>query len=72
MRNASCAEVRPTSAAETGIAQRRYTAYDIDHLSLEAAKGALAHAGRSPEEIGAVLVATCTSGRLIPSLLALR
>ena len=62
----------PMSADEirtkTGIAQRRYTAYDIDHLSLEAAKGALAHAGRSPEEIGAVLVATCTSGRLIPSL----
>jgi 3-oxoacyl-[acyl-carrier-protein] synthase III len=62
----------PMSADEiytkTGIAQRRYTAHDIDHLSLEAAKGALAHAGRRPEEIGAVLVATCTSTRLIPSL----
>ena len=62
----------PMSADEilkkTGIAQRRYTAHDIDHLSLAAAKGALAHAGRSAEEIGAVLVATCTSNRLIPSL----
>jgi 3-oxoacyl-(acyl-carrier-protein) synthase III len=62
----------PMSADEilkkTGIAQRRYTAHGIDHLSLAAAKGALAHAGRSAEEIGAVLVATCTSDRLIPSL----
>ncbi len=62
----------PMSADEirtkTGIAQRRYTAYDINHLALEAAKGALAHAGRTAEEIGAVLVATCTSDRLIPSM----
>jgi len=62
----------PMSADEilkkTGIAQRRYTAHGIDHLSLAAAKGALAHAGRTAEEIGAVLVATCTSDRLIPSL----
>ena len=62
----------PMSAEEihtkTGITQRRYTAYDIDHLALEAAKGALAHAGRTAGEIGAVLVATCTSDRLIPSL----
>ncbi len=62
----------PMSAEEihtkTGITQRRYTAHDIDHLALQAAKGALAHAGRTAEEIGAVLVATCTSDRLIPSL----
>ena len=62
----------PMSADEirtkTGIAQRRYTAYDIGHLALGAAKGALAHAGRTADEIGAVLVATCTSDRLIPSL----
>ena len=62
----------PMSADEirtkTGIAQRRYTAYDINHLALEAAKGALAHSGRTAEEIGAVLVATCTSDRLIPSM----
>lgn len=62
----------PMSAEEirtkTGIAQRRYTAYGIDDLALGAAKGALAHAGRTAEEIGAVLVATCTSSRLIPSL----
>ena len=33
-----------------------------------AALAALAHAGRDPNEIGAVLVATCTSDRLIPSV----
>ena len=63
----------PMSADEilkkTGIAQRRYTAARASTTSsLAAAKGALAHAGRSAEEIGAVLVATCTSDRLIPSL----
>jgi 3-oxoacyl-[acyl-carrier-protein] synthase-3 len=62
----------PMSADEirtkTGIEQRRYTAHGIDHMALEAAKAALAHAGRTAEEIGAVLVATCTSDRLIPSL----
>ena len=62
----------PMSAAEisrkTGIDQRRYTDLDIEDLALEAAKAALAHSGRRTEEIGAVLVATCTSERLIPSL----
>jgi 3-oxoacyl-[acyl-carrier-protein] synthase III len=54
--------------AKTGIAQRRYTAHDIERLALEAALAALAHAGRGAAEIGAVIVATCTSGKLIPSL----
>ena len=62
----------PMSAAEisakTGIDQRRYTSLDIGGLALESARSALAHAGRGPEEIGAVVVATCTSNRLIPSL----
>ncbi len=62
----------PMSAEEistkTGIDQRRYTGLDIGDLALEAATAALAHSGRDPEEIGAVLVATCTSDRLIPSL----
>jgi 3-oxoacyl-[acyl-carrier-protein] synthase III len=35
---------------------------------MEAATSALAHAGRRPEEIGSVIVATCTNDRLIPSL----
>ena len=52
--------------AKTGIAQRRYTAHDIDHLALAAAEAALAHAGRTAEEIGAVLVATCTSEPAYP------
>ncbi|WP_181780783.1 3-oxoacyl-[acyl-carrier-protein] synthase III C-terminal domain-containing protein [Pseudonocardia pini] len=62
----------PMSAAEisakTGIDRRRYTEHEIGDLALAAADAALAHAGRRPEEIGAVLVATCTSDRLIPSL----
>ena len=62
----------PMSAEEirtkTGIDQRRYTEHEIGDLALEAAVAALAHAGRTADEIGAVLVATCTSERLIPSL----
>jgi 3-oxoacyl-[acyl-carrier-protein] synthase III len=55
-------------AAKTGIEQRRYTARPIERLAEDAARAALAHCGRQPEEIGAVVVATCTSDRLIPSL----
>jgi 3-oxoacyl-[acyl-carrier-protein] synthase-3 len=55
-------------SAKTGIDQRRYTSLDIEQLALEAAIAALAHSGRGSEEIGAVLVATCTSDRLIPSM----
>lgn len=62
----------PMSAADierkTGITARAYSAYPLGHLALGAARSALAHAGRLPEEIGAVLVCTCTSTRLIPSL----
>jgi 3-oxoacyl-[acyl-carrier-protein] synthase III len=55
-------------SAKTGIDQRRYTGLEIGELALAAATAALEHAGRAPEEIGAVVVATCTSDRLIPSL----
>ncbi|MCX6465145.1 MAG: ketoacyl-ACP synthase III [Pseudonocardiales bacterium] len=62
----------PMSAAEisakTGIRERRYSSRSLEQLALEAARAALAHAGREPAEIGAVLVATCTSSRLIPSV----
>ena len=62
----------PMSAAEisakTGIDQRRYTSREPEQLALHAARAALAKSGRSPEEIGAVLVSTCTSNRLIPSM----
>jgi 3-oxoacyl-(acyl-carrier-protein) synthase III len=61
----------PMSAAEisrkTGIEQRRYTARDLEEISLEAARAALTQSGREPEEIGAVLFCSCTSSRLIPS-----
>jgi 3-oxoacyl-[acyl-carrier-protein] synthase-3 len=61
----------PMSAAEiadkTGIKRRRYTAEPLENIALEAARAALKHAGRKPEEIGAVLFCSCTSNRLIPS-----
>jgi 3-oxoacyl-(acyl-carrier-protein) synthase III len=53
---------------KTGIEQRRYTSSSLEEIALQAAQGALAHAGRGPEDIGAVLVCTCTSTRMIPSV----
>ncbi len=62
----------PMTAVEiedkTGIRQRLYTALDLDHISLLAAEAALAKAGRRPEEIGAVIVCSCTSSKMMPSL----
>ncbi len=61
----------PMSAAEisqkTGIEERRYTARELEQISLEAARKALERAGRKPEEIGAVLFCSCTSARMMPS-----
>ena len=48
--------------------QRRYTSGSIEELSLRAARSVLAHAGVGPDQIGAVIVCTCTSSRLIPSI----
>ncbi|MFL5301290.1 MAG: 3-oxoacyl-ACP synthase III family protein [Anaeromyxobacteraceae bacterium] len=62
----------PMSAAEisekTGIEARRYTERGIEEIGLEAAQLALAKSGRKPEEIGAVLFASCTMDRIIPSV----
>jgi len=55
-------------SAKTGIEQRRYSSLPLEDIAVEAAEAALAKAQREPEEIGAVLVCTCTSSRLIPSL----
>ena len=55
-------------SAKTGIDQRRYTSREPEQLALPAVRAALAKSGRAPEEIGAVLVSTCTSNRLIPSM----
>ena len=60
--------LRPTFVAKTGIEQRRYTSGSLEDLSLRAARSALAHAGVGPDEIGAVIVCTCTSSRLLPSI----
>jgi 3-oxoacyl-[acyl-carrier-protein] synthase III len=64
----------PMSAEEittkTGIEQRRYTWDSLEELSLRAARSALAHAQVGPGEVGAVIVCTCTSSRLIPSIAA--
>jgi 3-oxoacyl-[acyl-carrier-protein] synthase III len=54
--------------AKTGIESRRYTSHSIEEIALQAAQRAMAHSGRGPEEIGAVLVCTCTSTRIIPSI----
>jgi 3-oxoacyl-[acyl-carrier-protein] synthase III len=54
--------------AKTGIEQRCYTSREPEQLALHAARAALAKSGRSPAEIGAILVSTCTSNRLIPSI----
>jgi 3-oxoacyl-(acyl-carrier-protein) synthase III len=53
---------------KTGIESRRYTVRTQEEMGLAAAKAALAHSGRGPEEIGAVLVCTCTSTRIVPSV----
>jgi 3-oxoacyl-(acyl-carrier-protein) synthase III len=62
----------PMSADEilqkTGIEQRRYTEKSLEEIALQAARAALAQSGRRPEEIGAVLLCTCTSTRIIPSV----
>ena len=55
-------------SAKTGIEQRRYTSREPEQLALACARAALAKSGRDPAEIGAVLVSTCTSNRLIPSI----
>jgi len=55
-------------AAKTGIEQRCYTSREPEQLALHAARAALAKSGRSPAEIGAILVSTCTSNRQIPSV----
>jgi len=61
----------PMSAEEikekTGVEQRLYTARPLEEIGLQAAEAALAHAGREPEEIGAVIFCTCTNTRLIPA-----
>ena len=62
----------PMSAQEivdkTGIEERRYTSRSLEEIALQAAQAAMDKAGRGPAEIGAVLVCTCTSTRMIPSV----
>ncbi len=62
----------PMSAHEisekTGIEQRLYTERALEDIALEAAQAALAHAGREPQEIGAVIFCSCTSTRMMPSV----
>ena len=53
---------------KTGIHARRYTEHSLEEIALKAAEAALEKAGRGPQDIGAVLVCTCTSTRMIPSV----
>jgi 3-oxoacyl-[acyl-carrier-protein] synthase III len=55
-------------ATKTGIEQRNYTSRTLEEIALQAAQAALDRAGRGPEDVGAVLVCTCTSSRMIPSV----
>lgn len=55
-------------SAKTGIEQRRYSADSLEELALRAAESALAHAQVGAEHVGAVIVCTCTSSQLIPSI----
>jgi 3-oxoacyl-[acyl-carrier-protein] synthase III len=55
-------------SAKTGIEQRLYSSRTLDELALDAAQKALRHAGREPDEIGAVLFCSCTSSRMMPSV----
>ena len=47
---------------------RKYTAWICEEIALHAAQAALTKAGREPRDIGAVLLCTCTSTRMIPSV----
>jgi len=53
---------------KTGIDQRRYTSRSLEEIALQAARGAMERSGRGPQDIGAVIVCTCTSTRMIPSV----
>jgi 3-oxoacyl-(acyl-carrier-protein) synthase III len=53
---------------KTGIETRLYTERSLQEIALAAARGAIEHARCDPSEIGAVLVCTCTSTKLIPSI----
>ncbi len=53
---------------KTGIERRLYTSGTLEEMALRAAESALARSGHGPEDIGAVIVCTCTSTRLIPSI----
>jgi 3-oxoacyl-[acyl-carrier-protein] synthase III len=53
---------------KTGIDQRVYTERSLDDIALQAAREALRHAGREPEEIGAVVFCSCTNTRMMPSV----
>ena len=53
---------------KTGIESRVYSERPLEDLALQAARAALEHAGRRPEEIGAVLFCSCTSTRMMPSV----
>ena len=55
------AHVADEILAKTGIEQRRYTSESLEGLSLRAARSALAHAQVGPDQVGAVIVCTCTS-----------
>jgi len=56
---------------KTGVVERRYSELSLDDMALRAARTALAKAGRTPRDVGGVVVCTSTSVRSMPSTAAL-
>jgi 3-oxoacyl-[acyl-carrier-protein] synthase-3 len=55
-------------SAKTGIDQRLYTTGTFEEMALQASEAAMKQAGIGPADVAAVIVCTCTSTRLIPSV----
>ena len=53
--------------SRTGVKERRISHVGLSDLGTVAAKRALASANKSPEDIDAVIMATCTPEYLVPS-----
>jgi 3-oxoacyl-[acyl-carrier-protein] synthase-3 len=54
--------------AKTGIAERCYSQLSLPDMALVVAREALRKSGRRPAEIGAVLLCSCSSTKLVPSV----
>lgn len=58
-------------STRTGIKERRISHVELSDLAAVAARRALAAAGREPDDVDLIVLATCTADSLIPSSAAL-